>query len=298
MEGWKRAEEIEAGDRIGFTGRIWREEEKTIPPSLRRGIGVWTSMQRKTIIKKFDNCYTCGNTFPFDHLELDHIIPVNKNIKLALDIDNLAPICVACHAHKTFGQEQPVRKGTGRLGIIPSKVSKKWKLVSHEMTFDIEMFGPHHNFVADGVVVHNSYNEWSARYSQLEPEFYVPYVDDVVEQTGKPGHYQYERTKDLDKALNFIGSLDLSSKEAYKKYQAALDAGIAKQQARLFLPVNIYSEMIWSCNPRSLMHFLSLRNSLQAQEEIRKYAQVAEDMFSVTMPVTAKAFVENNRLAP
>jgi thymidylate synthase (FAD) len=55
---------------------------------------------------------------------------------------------------------------------------------------------------------------------------------------------------------------------------------------------------VWSCNPRSLMHFLSLRNHPSAQWEIQQYAKVAERALERHMPVTHEAFVENNRLAP
>ena len=62
--------------------------------------------------------------------------------------------------------------------------------------------------------------------------------------------------------------------------------GIAKEQARFFLPVNIYSEMYWSCNARSLMNFLSLRNAPKAMWEIRNYAIALEDIFEKIMPIT------------
>lgn len=146
--------------------------------------------------------------------------------------------------------------------------------------------------------VGHSYNEWSARYSQLDPVFYLPEVEKVMEQYGKPGNYEFSAHHDREVAERFIDTLRQSSNRSYDSYLWALDRGIAKQQARLFLPVNIYSEMIWSCNPRSLMHFCSLRNSNNAQAEIREYAQVVESFFLATMPVTAKAFIDSGRVAP
>lgn len=143
--------------------------------------------------------------------------------------------------------------------------------------------------------VGHSYNEWSARYSQLAPEFYIPSV--VLQQTGKPGAYTYEEFED-ENSEQFLDWLRDASTLAYDLYEKSLELGIAKQQARLFLPVNIYSEMIWTCNARSLMHFLSLRNAPNAQMEIREYAQAAEGFFFDAMPVTAQAFVDNGRIAP
>lgn len=144
----------------------------------------------------------------------------------------------------------------------------------------------------------HSYNEWSARYSKLDPVFYIPEVENVVTQIGKPGNYEFSNHYDRVTAEQYRAELELSSDQAYNKYLWAIENGIARQQARLFLPVNIYSEMIWSCNPRSLMHFCSLRNSNQAQMEIREYAQVVESFLAASMPITYKAFVDSGRVAP
>lgn len=141
----------------------------------------------------------------------------------------------------------------------------------------------------------HSYNEWSARYSQLEPEFYIP--ETVLAQEGKPGNYTYVDASPAS-AHVFRATLTSSSQDAYVKYEQAIMNGISKQQARAYLPVNIYSEMIWSCNPRSLMHFLGLRNHEAAQMEIREYAIAVERIFSEIMPVTAKAFIDGGRVAP
>lgn len=74
--------------------------------------------------------------------------------------------------------------------------------------------------------------------------------------------------------------------------------GIAKEQARIVLPVGLFSEFIWTCNARSLMHFLGLRNAPNAMEEIKFAAQQAEEVFLEQMPLTANAFVNNGRVAP
>src|SRR6478736_3966749 len=109
-----------------------------------------------------------------------------------------------------------------------------------------------------------SFNEWSARYSQLEPEFYVPAAEDVRTQVGKPGSYSFEQV-------------------------------VAKEVARNVLPVAIYTQFYWTVNARSLMNFVSLRNSETAQREIRRYAEAVEHFFAEKMPVTHAAFVANAR---
>ncbi len=145
--------------------------------------------------------------------------------------------------------------------------------------------------------VGHSYNEWSARYSKMEPDFYIPDVGDVVTQTGKPGAYTFE-PMDMAIGASLPLALSLHADESFRLYEEAMLHGVARQQARMFLPVNLYSVMIWSCNPRSLLHFCSLRNSEHAQWEIRQYAIAVEDMFATIMPCTHEAFVENERRAP
>jgi thymidylate synthase (FAD) len=139
-----------------------------------------------------------------------------------------------------------------------------------------------------------SYNEWSARYSELKPEFYIP--NEVRTQTGKPGHYTFEPA-DKETTINFSEDLEQKSFAAFGAYLNALQLGVAKEQARFFLPVNIYSEMYASCNARSLMHFLALRNHAKAQKEIQQYAVALETFFADRMPITHQAFI-TNRVAP
>ena len=77
-----------------------------------------------------------------------------------------------------------------------------------------------------------------------------------------------------------------------------LELGVAKEVARAVLPLSTYTKYYWSCNPRSLMHFCSLRNHESAQYEIRMYAAAAESFLERLMPHTHAAFVANGRLAP
>lgn len=143
----------------------------------------------------------------------------------------------------------------------------------------------------------HSYNEWSARYSELKGEFYIPSISNVRTQTGKPGHYTYEPAHP-NLARTFQDDLTQRSFDGFEAYQEAIQLGIAKEQARFFLPVNIYSEMYWSCNARSLMHFLALRNAPSAMWEIRQYAEHIEQVFLQTMPITQSAFLSCGRVAP
>jgi thymidylate synthase (FAD) len=142
-----------------------------------------------------------------------------------------------------------------------------------------------------------SINEWSARYSELKNEFYIPDAEHIRVQVGKPGQYTYEPC-DPATAVTFQRALRFHCATSFLRYQEAIEMGIAKEQARFFLPVNIYSEMYWSCNARSLMSFLSLRNAPKAMWEIQQFAKALEQVFCVVMPMTYSYFLENKRVAP
>jgi thymidylate synthase (FAD) len=141
----------------------------------------------------------------------------------------------------------------------------------------------------------HSYNEWSGRYSKLEAEYYVP--DYVRAQVGKPGAYSFEPVAPevRDAAREEIRA---SAEQAFDAYERMLEQGVAKEVARMVLPLSLYTKYFWSCNPRSLMHFCSLRNSEQAQFEIREYARAAETFLERLMPATHAAFVAGGRVAP
>lgn len=141
-----------------------------------------------------------------------------------------------------------------------------------------------------------SINEESGRYVEMRPDFFIP--DHIRTQHGKPGDYWYEVSDDETLKDEFIGRLQAQSQDAYNQYKWALEQGIAKEQARLFLPLNLYTECRWTCNARSLMNFLALRNAKNAMEEIRLYAEALEDIFSQHMPNVYQSFVENGRVAP
>jgi thymidylate synthase (FAD) len=143
----------------------------------------------------------------------------------------------------------------------------------------------------------HSYNEMSGRYTELPGHFYLPAFEDIRVQVGKPGHYTYVAADEFT-CMKFIESLCLAYEDDWKRYKRHLEWGIAKELARIHLPVGLYSKFIWSCNARSLMHFLSLRNAPQAMLEIRRCAEMAEEALKTCMPITHEAFIANNRTSP
>ena len=148
-----------------------------------------------------------------------------------------------------------------------------------------------------------SYNEESGRYKELEPVFYVTAEDRNLVQVGKPGAYTFEKGDYLQTKVA-AAEIQRNSFESYGAYQAMLNKGIAREVARMVLPLNIFSSMYVTMNARSLMNFLSLRSLEQGtyqsfpQQEIADVATQMELIFSEKMPLTHQAFIKNGRVAP
>jgi thymidylate synthase (FAD) len=149
-----------------------------------------------------------------------------------------------------------------------------------------------------------SYNEESGRYRELNPVFYVPAATRNLQQVGKPGAYDFlPGTPEQSELVR--SETERTSREAYAAYKRMLDEGIAREVARIVLPLNIYSSMYVTVNARSLMNFLSLRTKREGthfpsfpQREIEMCAEKMEDIWAELMPLTYAAFGTNGRVAP
>ena len=149
-----------------------------------------------------------------------------------------------------------------------------------------------------------SYNEQSGRYMEMRPEFYIPDPGRPLIQKGKPGAYQFVAGEREHHDLMFDTMRD-SYGISWGAYQVMLQAGIAKEVARMTLPLATYSSAYMTCNPRSLMSFLSLRTRdtlatfpSYPQWEIEQVAFMMEDRFCELWPLTARSFSANGRVAP
>lgn len=149
-----------------------------------------------------------------------------------------------------------------------------------------------------------SYNEESGRYRELNPVFYVPGPERNLVQVGKPGHYEFLPGSAEQSALVEQETRTVVQ-QCYSAYQRMLEAGVAREVARIVLPLNIYSSMYVTMNARSLMNFLSLRTKREGthfpsfpQREIEMCAEKMEDFWAELMPMTYAAFNENGRVAP
>ncbi len=162
----------------------------------------------------------------------------------------------------------------------------------HETPFEHSVFKFHVRcpiFVARQWFRHRiaSYNEISGRYTQLKYEFYLP--DKLRTQVSRDYRYQ-ELPADVAEPL--LERIEAHYSSSYQLYQDLMEAGVARELARIVLPLAVYTEFYWTVNARSLMNFLSLRAEAHAQKEIRAYAEVLMGIFREKMPWTYEAFMK------
>lgn len=299
--------------RAGAKSNFWRGG---VAPD-RASIARWTTEQAPKVHHRYDyTCQVSGCGKRGGKLHAHHIVPVWLDRSMARNVSNLISVCDECHRriHRTQAAEMefaaslaskigyaaedvevPPRKGV-RLAAHPVKVISV-EYVGVEQTYDLCVEGPWHNFVANGIVVHNSFNEESGRYHKLSDDFYVPAPEAVRTQVGKPGSYSFEAVAE-PLADETIDTFKRIYKDLFAEYEGLIEKGVAKELARAILPFGIYTQFYWTLNARSLMNFLSLRNATAAQYEIRVYAEAIERLFAERMPITHECFVEFGRRAP
>lgn len=147
-------------------------------------------------------------------------------------------------------------------------------------------------FVARQWIRHRSanVNEYSGRYSIMKEEFYSPRREDIQRQSerNKQGRAEEELPESVQH--EFLEHLAFSQKEAFAKYMGFIDEGIARELARINLPLSLYTEWYWKIDLHNLFHFLRLRLDEHAQKEIREYATVMGNMVKTVCPLAWEAF--------
>jgi thymidylate synthase (FAD) len=135
-------------------------------------------------------------------------------------------------------------------------------------------------------------NEYSARYSVVRDRYYQPGADAVRKQSTANRQGGEGVVDDLT-AQEFCDYLkELESQ--YQRYEKFLEKGVAREIARIALPVNVYTEWYWKIDLHNLFHFLSLRMDAHAQQEIRDYANAMFALVQPIVPIAAEAFLDYN----
>lgn len=135
-------------------------------------------------------------------------------------------------------------------------------------------------------------NEYSARYSVLSNEFYIPELDQIARQSETNKQGKSDIAMDQAKAKEIIDIMKEVSSDAYEKYAHMLDdMSLARELARTILPVSVYTEVYWKIDLHNLLHFLKLRSDSHAQYEIRCYANKILEIVKAWVPFTYDAFM-------
>ena len=199
-------------------------------------------------------------------------------------------------------------KGTKRLSQDKSLINY---LMSHRHSTPFEMNEIKFHiklpiFVARQWIRHRTanVNEYSARYSILDKEFYVPEKKDIKPQS-KSNNQGRSGDISMNEKMEYLKIIQDNSEVGFKNYNKLLNSdeagemidenkqGVARELARMTLPLNSYTQWYWKIDLHNLMNFLSLRFDYHAQYEIRKYAEVMIKILKNWVPLTYDSFLDN-----
>lgn len=135
----------------------------------------------------------------------------------------------------------------------------------------------------------SSTNEYSGRYSIMKDEFYFPEVENIRQQskTNKQGGDEQVGEEWAQKFRNYLETVCENSYDIYEDY---MKVGIAREQARMILSVNNYTEFYWKIDLHNLFHFLALRCDKHAQQETRVFADAMLELIKPIVPVSVEAW--------
>ena len=173
-------------------------------------------------------------------------------------------------------------------------------LMRHEHTTPFEMCEVKFHiklpiFVMRQLVRHRtaSMNEYSARYSVLTDEFYIPELEQIQKQSTTNKQGREESAWGFEEKRNVQHSFQRSFFNAYKEYENLLgkdDNGLARELARSVLPVGGYTELYWKANLKNFLHMARLRMDPHAQWEIQEFARAMYDLVKPLFPEACQAF--------
>jgi thymidylate synthase (FAD) len=150
-------------------------------------------------------------------------------------------------------------------------------------------------FVARQMVRHRtaSLNEESLRYSEARDEFYVPRAEDVRHQSQRNKQGRADEPLEPEAAARIREELERDQRQMYERYRGYLERGVARELARVNLPVSLMTSWYWKTDLHNLFHFLELRLDPHAQYEIRAYAEAMARVARVVAPMAYEAFEEH-----
>ncbi|MBS1561259.1 MAG: FAD-dependent thymidylate synthase [Bacteroidetes bacterium] len=133
-------------------------------------------------------------------------------------------------------------------------------------------------------------NEYSGRYSEMKDEFYVPSLEQIRPQSTTNKQGRSDLTLPPDLAAQIATRMEATQRGLYDEYQSLLGEDLARELARINLPVSNYTEWYWKIDLHNLFHFLRLRIDPHAQYEIRVYGEAMAELVKQVVPIAWEAF--------
>lgn len=133
-------------------------------------------------------------------------------------------------------------------------------------------------------------NEYSGRYSEMKNEFYLPELEQVRKQSIQNKQGRSEDTLDETAADSIVKKMSNIQSMLFEEYENLLDKELARELARINLPLSTYTEWYWKIDLHNLFHFLKLRLDEHAQYEIRVYAETIAEIVKPFAPLAYEAF--------
>lgn len=246
---------------------------------------------KKTLLKYKDIYYL---DILSDDLELHHIIPSRVAPDLYFQMDNVILISrerhIKIHSNwqneldfaknimgEDFVSQFEFKKETNTLKVHFSKIESIKSIGNHD-TYDIEVEGPHHNFVSDNVVVHNSI---SGRYVDFSDNYYH------IESLRKQSKSSKQGSDGIIDRPDLIDKINKHIESCKELYSELCEADVAKEQARVILPLCLETQYIWTGSLLAFFHFWNLRLKEDTQKETRL---LAEEMLSLVKNIKENPF--------
>ena len=140
-----------------------------------------------------------------------------------------------------------------------------------------------------------NYNEISGRYSELKEEIYFPYKVSSQSKINKQLSSDDDISKN-EKVQNLMNNTEIYNKIQFNNYKELMNAGVSRETARINLPLSLFTEFYFSIDLHNLLNFIKLRNSKNAQYEIKEYASTIQDIIEPLCPITMKAFNDHKTI--
>lgn len=276
---------MRASAKKGAASNLWRGGASR---SERLRIADWCAAHRAEFLKAANyRCADCGSS---TRLELHHVKPVASHPELARVKENIQVLCKGCHdnlhglaGHRRFWRQ----KSRGNTLTVHWSEVKSVEYLGAQMTYDMEVNHESHNYVANGIVTHNSqrYQDATKLGDMVERECRLQDTknrQNSLETDYEPHHENWS----LDQAEVW--------KAATRAYQYALQRGVAKEVARALLPEGLTpSRLYMNGTMRSWIFYLKQRLHPSTQKEHRLVAEGALAVLRTVAPVTMSAFFPN-----